>query len=1350
MAYYLVYNLKIYNYNSNISSSRADLDLSSAGSTYKESGKEGLSQALTFNLYKDIDYRRKIYEPNSIKLTVEISTSDNNDLPKLETIEGFFLKKPVEFSINLMEDSKVKKNIIASGFYIHSIKPVYKTENYTTISKTEGEKTTTETVKTKVEVEITLYSLDKLMTLNKYSQVYAGRKFREEILASCNRFKLNYPSIGTLESSEIKSVELNDNTDTIEVQQNKDFKNWNDETVQLKKYKKQSLKLQNLFYEYVVKLGTNSKETSTYGKNTDIIVQKEFIQPYLVQYNESFYDFITRVANRCGEFLYFEDGKLCIGLPLDPDATTKEISASDIPTIELSGKNNYTSINFNNISDPPLSVIDYARDSLKDSNTIDNAGTLNHSKTDPTLQQRTIPYKATGDTVDAKFPSDTLLTSTTETYYYNAELSADEFYMPLYKGGFGGDTPTEIMYGSKQKLATSFIAKVLAMTSLLQCAMDLIYMGVELGVKYGIYKDTLNERGENRFLKPDAPSYNPNPDVSKMKKVPDVVVPFSENNSARWTTLAYYSEIRNKEEQQQNKIVEIKTEYTYTTKKNDSEFMDFKLGDTIKIKEISENHYVVIEINTTASASGLNQVIKVIPLYPTAFDQNTPTNYRAFPPVCPGGPFRFSSPQTAFVVDAGDPKRQGRVRIRYPWQSNAKIITDEPYYVPADADYCKDIYEKYNKEKAEAASPWIRMATPSTSKGGGIYFEAEPGDEVLVDYDNGNVERPYVVGSLYSKNNLAPVEKSRRVLKSKYGHFIRFNDPYPGTVGEISDSYGAQRIFGQFFPLFDTISLFKKGDVIPTRHPDAVEPMTGGIDIGDAYGLYSISMSSDERAIKINSPFGTVSLNAFSGISINAPNGDIKISGKNIDINASNKLNITSGSNLTQGSWWKTELLGTMESAEDIFDAVYTTFLGDFQVVDLSMLRMIVDMLIRPIDGTLKIKSGGFLKLEAGEGDANPPTNLFSESYSNWYISNPYAKTVNDVTNDFTHISHYGEVISSFVDSLTLQVFNKVNYIRGKIGLLMNSINLSLKDIDYKTLITNLYSANATGFQNSNLKDYLVREIDAHFPAGQVAQQNAQDGGQPPQAQNAAISSDDEKRAILQPLNDLFNDIRNDLGVLKNLINIDKIKLMPAGMWPPNTPATLKTQLSTHIETAYHGGNQGIGIFDIIQKYGTNTTAENLLNPNKEAPLWKTWTQQAKVLKRHLGKEFLRNLNINGYTVQYTVPTNLDDSYLQNLASLKITINPEDEEGLGIRILKAFGYNFLNTLFNTKKWGEIWKDHTIWRDGYGVKGKVLISDEKGQTIMTDKNGVFKKGLNNEQNETLNVYITKIKEDFRFN
>ena len=45
----------------------------------------------------------------------------------------------------------------------------------------------------------------------------------------------------------------------------------------------------------------------------------EHIFPYLVQYNESFYDLLARTTNRWGEFLYYEDGKLQLGYDKDTD-----------------------------------------------------------------------------------------------------------------------------------------------------------------------------------------------------------------------------------------------------------------------------------------------------------------------------------------------------------------------------------------------------------------------------------------------------------------------------------------------------------------------------------------------------------------------------------------------------------------------------------------------------------------------------------------------------------------------------------------------------------------------------------------------------------------------------------------------------------------------------------------------------------------------------------------------------------------------------------------------------------------------------------------------------------------------
>ena len=110
---------------------------------------------------------------------------------------------------------------------------------------------------TQLFVKLKIYSADKLMTLNKFSKAYVAKKLGADILSTENKI------FG--------------------------FKN-----AMVPVY---SENLQHLKYQQSAEAGSASQE---------------FIQPYLVQYNETFYDFMARTANRCGEFLFFEDGKLVL------------------------------------------------------------------------------------------------------------------------------------------------------------------------------------------------------------------------------------------------------------------------------------------------------------------------------------------------------------------------------------------------------------------------------------------------------------------------------------------------------------------------------------------------------------------------------------------------------------------------------------------------------------------------------------------------------------------------------------------------------------------------------------------------------------------------------------------------------------------------------------------------------------------------------------------------------------------------------------------------------------------------------------------------------------------------------
>jgi hypothetical protein len=296
-----------------------------------------------------------------------------------------------------------------------------------------------------------------------------------------------------------------------------------------------------------------------------------------------------------------------------------------------------------------------------------------------------------------------------------------------------------------------------------------------------------------------------------------------------------------------------------------------------------------------------------------------------------------------------------RVRIRYPWQADG-----------------------------EDASPWIRMALPMASGYSGFNFVPEVDDEVMVDFENGNVERPYVIGALYNTEHkpkdyyseptdYSGVDGETRSITSRNGHRIIFSDPA-----------SASSFFNSFFPLGSIL-----GPVAGTigsklnLTSDEQKKLAGGIELTDEYGMYSIKMSSHARDISIASPFGTVNVNAFKGITINAPNGEVSIKGKNISIEAGNNLTLKSGANIAKG-WILDKTL--KESGEDLLktgiSAAMDFLSGRINIlpVDLALMRCVLEAIIRPIGGTMLIKSHRYMCLEAGEGKATIQPKRLSES----------------------------------------------------------------------------------------------------------------------------------------------------------------------------------------------------------------------------------------------------------------------------------------------------------------------------------------------------------------------------------
>ena len=365
-----------------------------------------------------------------------------------------------------------------------------------------------------------------------------------------------------------------------------------------------------------------------------------------------------------------------------------------------------------------------------------------------------------------------------------------------------------------------------------------------------------------------------------------------------------------------------------------------------------------------------------------------------YPPVLPAGHVRTSGPQVAVVVDVDDPLRANRVRVKYPWQLTDFIDTKDK---DRDDDDKIKTFEKLKAKDlkeidVEDATPWLLYASSSGPVKAGVHGRHYLAEKVLVDYAGGNVERPYVVGAV-SPDVPPAIKTGSSVMMAPNGEFVKVHEGMGnGAAAFIANLNPGLKLFNSFVPI---PSLFDN---------EATKRFEGGVEMGDKYGIWSIKASTDARNVSISSPWGDVKIDAFTGITISAPNGDVKITGKNVTIAAGNNLTLTSGTNIRNkfaSTYDGGKMFNFRSWGVDVGRAV-TKKLAQMglSLLDLSILRSIVEVFWRPQEGALTVKSNRFLKLEAGGASAGYPDNVYKDPKNppkKYYI--PY---LNDTTLDNT------------------------------------------------------------------------------------------------------------------------------------------------------------------------------------------------------------------------------------------------------------------------------------------------------------------------------------------------------------
>jgi len=1029
------YRLYFGNYIKNMAKTATEIPpLHAKQNVYIKIGDNDYSLALT-----GLKFTRKVYQPGTIEAEVTIKPvipegGGSVPPPSFDNVRDLFMMRQVELTFvdtdtTSKEKQKDKEKTIAKNYYVYMMNP--QIAPYSGVME--------------MYVKLTIHSFDKLMAVDKYCKAYTSKKLSSEIL------KNEYEGFG--------------------------------------------------FTDNMVQTGISMLKNLKYKDKDNKDVEK--IQPYLVQYNESFYDFMVRTANRCGEYFYFEDGKLTLGLP---ESTAEMIQS-------------YANVTMQDFTDGPLSVEDYCRDSAKGGNT-DN-DTLNYDAV----------------VVDnAGYPTDSFPSK----LQYNASMGGDEYIVPLENKKYynlnrelclrAGEQWKTLLVKATNTWVKSEDGNIVKMLG--------DYAGSlaadSANAAYFLYQNDKKVKEEVEGQWKEKPEHYNNQEL----------VAFSSLDRNGWIGRDFYAKIRKQELQQHRNMICIDMGTSYVS---------VKLGDKIKVKDLKDV-YIVVQVSLVANLVWQRNFRKFDPadsatdIYSDRQSQviyAIPVNGTEMPPVAPVPMVRKAGPQTAFVVDNDDKKYQGRVRIAYPWQSpfddirqkmldaqeslkkkkneqaeaekkkkamddaifllvnvvkdklkelekmsqddlkkkckqleedianhaanmvaldkeyaeltkydtiyndesdpteisyedymsqatkknknrsdyvtekknkelkelileylkradcdpkaitktlneDIEKLTNDETKLKNEAKKCKDEVEaqekvlkdksnEWNKQLGGMATPWVRVATPMATNGGGTFFKPSKGDEVLVNFDDNNIERPYVMGSVYSKNTLAPGEgldkqiknylqkKAQIALMSSNGQHISFAAPSDGW-----------KFLQGFSPSLKTLQTYIPGAKGDDLMKGDIKDLNGGIYMGDRFGMFEFSLSSHDRKIKMDSPYGTVEIGAFSGITINAPNGDIKIKGKNISIEAGNKLTLHSGQNVKDKKDAGSKVGDFISSAAK---SALKPLAGVAKVVDFALLRCVIEVYLRPIEGTLCVKSNNYLMLEAGKGKAQVPVERYIKKY---------------------------------------------------------------------------------------------------------------------------------------------------------------------------------------------------------------------------------------------------------------------------------------------------------------------------------------------------------------------------------
>jgi uncharacterized protein involved in type VI secretion and phage assembly len=189
------------------------------------------------------------------------------------------------------------------------------------------------------------------------------------------------------------------------------------------------------------------------------------------------------------------------------------------------------------------------------------------------------------------------------------------------------------------------------------------------------------------------------------------------------------------------------------------------------------------------------------------------------------------------VMKNKDPQKLGKVQVKLPGLSDDEI------------------------------GHWARVATLMAGADRGTFFLPEEHDEVLVAFEQGDISRPYILGALWNGKDKPPDtnadgKNNLRLIKSRSGHLVRFDDTEGSEKIEIIDKSGNNRI---------AIDTANKAIAIESAKNISIKAPQGTIELS-------------AQTIEISSTAET-KIQAKKGLNLDGNPGNTHIKGATINLN---------------------------------------------------------------------------------------------------------------------------------------------------------------------------------------------------------------------------------------------------------------------------------------------------------------------------------------------------------------------------------------------------------------------------------------------------------------------------------